>query len=254
MISSVISVEQSTRLIGSRGSRRSAGVRPTPPVVQSAPERPEPTREIAQTPPVLNAHGLVGMVIHALSTVFPRRGASPEPPPRAPAPGPTPVASPPGPARPGDRPRSDSSLERGLRDIRRTDPGFDPTRFTGYAGMIFRAAQGAWMTRDMAPLRDRLTPEMHEALQSQCDRLRSSRRVNRIDEIEIIATVTEAWQESDRDYVTAHVSGSVVYYTVDESRDVLVEGSKTVPRAVEEFWTFTRPAGLNFWMLSAIQT
>jgi predicted lipid-binding transport protein (Tim44 family) len=33
-----------------------------------------------------------------------------------------------------------------------------------------------------------------------------------------------------------------------------VDGSKTVPRAVEEFWTFTRPAGLNFWMLSAIQT
>jgi len=33
-----------------------------------------------------------------------------------------------------------------------------------------------------------------------------------------------------------------------------VEGSRAVPRAVNEFWTFTRPAGLNFWMLSAIQT
>lgn len=119
--------------------------------------------------------------------------------------------------------------------------------------MVFRDAQAAWMTRDMAPLRDRLTPEMHDALQARCDQLRSSRRVNRIDEIEIIATVTEAWQESGRDYVTAHVSGSIVDYMIDEASDTLVDGSRTVPRGVEEFWTFTRPAGLNFWMLSAIQ-
>ena len=40
---------------------------------------------------------------------------------------------------------------------------------------------------------------------------------------------------------------------VDEVSNRLVDGSKVVPRGVEEFWTFTRPAGLNFWMLSAIQ-
>ena len=78
--------------------------------------------------------------------------------------------------------------------------------------------------------------------------------MNRVAEIEITATVTEAWQESDRDYVTAYIEGSIVDYTVDEASDRLVSGSKTVPRGVEEFWTFTRPAGLNFWMLSAIQT
>jgi predicted lipid-binding transport protein (Tim44 family) len=33
-----------------------------------------------------------------------------------------------------------------------------------------------------------------------------------------------------------------------------VDGSRTIVKAVEEFWTFTRPAGLNPWMLSAIQT
>ena len=42
-------------------------------------------------------------------------------------------------------------------------------------------------------------------------------------------------------------------YTVDETTDGLVEGSRTIAKAVEEFWTFTRPAGPNFWMLSAIQ-
>jgi predicted lipid-binding transport protein (Tim44 family) len=149
---------------------------------------------------------------------------------------------------------SESSLDRGVRDIRRTDPGFDPSRFVGYVGLIFRAAQHAWMTGDIGSLRDRVTPEMYETMQTKCDRLRSTGHVNRVAEIDITATVTEAWQDSGRDYVTADIGGSIVDYTVDAVDDRLVEGSRTVPRAVEESWTFTRPAGLNFWMLSAVRT
>ena len=149
---------------------------------------------------------------------------------------------------------SESSLDRGLRQIRATDPGFDPTRITGYIGMIFRTAQAAWMAGDLGPLRDRVTSEMLGAMQVQCDRLRSAGRASRVADIEITAAVTEAWQESGHDYVTAHVSGSMIDYIVDEARGSVVEGSREIPREVEEFWTFTRVAGLNFWMLSAIQT
>ena len=41
---------------------------------------------------------------------------------------------------------------------------------------------------------------------------------------------------------------------VDGVNDRLVHGSRTIPRDIEEFWTFTRAAGLNFWMLCAIQS
>jgi predicted lipid-binding transport protein (Tim44 family) len=153
-----------------------------------------------------------------------------------------------------DDPSSGSDLDRGVRDIRRTDAGFDPTRFAGYTGMMFRDAQTAWMIRDITSLRHRLTPEMYGGLQAECDRLRSNRRSNRVEEIEINAEITEAWQEGGRDYVTAYIAGSMVDYTVDDVNDGLVDGSRTIPRDVQEFWTFTRPAGLNFWMLSAIQT
>lgn len=148
---------------------------------------------------------------------------------------------------------TESSLDAGVRDIRRTDPGFDPSRFVGYAGMMFRDAQRAWTARDVGSLRDRITAEMHGALQAQDDRLRRARRANRVSDIEITAEVTEAWQESDRDYVTAYIGGSIVDYTVDEASDRVVEGSRTKARDVDEFWTFTRPRGLHFWMLSAIE-
>lgn len=153
-----------------------------------------------------------------------------------------------------DHPGDDSGLDRGVRDIRRTDAKFDPARFAGYAGMVFRATHTAWMSRDVGALRDQVTPEMYGELQAQCDGLRSTRRSNHVDRIEIQAEITEAWQESGRDYVTAYIDGSLLDYTLDEATDALVDGSRTIVKAVEEFWTFTRPAGLNPWMLSAIQT
>ena len=153
----------------------------------------------------------------------------------------------------GNPPSGDSSFDRGLRDIRRLDPKFDPWRFAGYAGMVFREAQSAWATRDIGSLRDRITPEMYGALQAQSEQSRDTHRMNRAAEIEITAEITEAWQENGRDYVTAYIGGSVVDYTVDEASDRLVDGSRTILRNVDEFWTFTRPAGLNSWMLSAIQ-
>ena len=151
-------------------------------------------------------------------------------------------------------PAGGSSLEHGIRDIRRTDPGFDPARFAGYTAMVFRDAQAAWTAQDIGALRDRLTPEMYVELQAQCSQLRKSGQADRVERVEITAEITEAWQEGGRDYTTAYIDGSIVDYTVDAVTQSLVHGSRTVPRDIEEFWTFTRPAGLNFWMRSAIRT
>jgi predicted lipid-binding transport protein (Tim44 family) len=151
-------------------------------------------------------------------------------------------------------PPSDSALDNGLRDIRRTDPKFDPSRFTGYIEMLFRTTHAARMSRDVGSLRDRVTPQLYGELRAQAEGLRSLGRTNHVDQIEIRAEVTEAWHEDGRDYVTAHVGGSMLDYTVDEVTWALVEGSDTTVKNVDAFLTFTRPAGLNPWMLSAIQT
>ena len=148
----------------------------------------------------------------------------------------------------------DSSLDEGVRDIRRMDPRFEPTRFTGYIEMVFRSTHTARMSRDVASLRDRVTPELYGELQAQCDRLRSLGHASHVGQIEIRAEVTEAWHEDGRDYVTAYIAGSMLDYTADEMTGTLVDGSKTSLENVEAFLTFTRPAGLNPWMLAAIQT
>lgn len=119
--------------------------------------------------------------------------------------------------------------------------------------MMFRDVQSAGMARDAGALRDRVTPAMYVELEARGDRLRASGRSARVTAVEVTSEVTEAWQEGNRDYVTAYVAGSMQSYTVDDATGQVVDGSPAWPVPVEAFLTFTRPAGLNFWMLSLIQ-
>ncbi len=154
-----------------------------------------------------------------------------------------------------EAPGTVTDLERGLGHIRQMDSAFDPVRFASdSASDVFFNVQAAWMARDMASVRDLLAPELYEELQKECERLRAERRLNRLENIAVrSAEVTEAWQESGRDYVTVRLLANLLDYTVDEVTNEVVEGSRTAPVKFEEYWTFVRPVGRNAWRLSAIQ-
>jgi predicted lipid-binding transport protein (Tim44 family) len=147
-----------------------------------------------------------------------------------------------------------SDLERGLGHIRQMDNGFDPRRFSDTASDLFFRVQGAWMGRDMTPVRDLLTPEIYETMQKDCERMRAERHIDRMENIAVRSVdVTEAWQESGRDYTTVHFLASMLDYTIDEQTNDVIKGNRNEPVKFEEYWTFVRPVGPNPWRLSAIQ-
>jgi predicted lipid-binding transport protein (Tim44 family) len=152
-------------------------------------------------------------------------------------------------------PAQSVDLERGLGYIRQMDAGFDPAALVTWARGLYLDVQTTLKSRDMSGLRDRLAPEIYTELQAQCDRLRGARQTNVVERIDIRrAELTEAWQEGGRDYVTVYVVSSMLDYTVDDGTGAVVEGSKTAPQEVTEFWTLARPVGPNPWQLSAIQS
>jgi predicted lipid-binding transport protein (Tim44 family) len=199
-------------------------------------------------------HVLFGVAVVAFVMILRRQHMAHAQPERRAVRAPSVLIAPPAEVATSAPPSDGSSLDEGVREIRRMDPKFDPARFVGYIEMVFRATHKARMTRDVPSLRDRVTPELYGELQAQCDRSASLRHASHVEEVEIRAEVTEAWHENGRDYVTAYIDGSMLAYIVDEVTGALVEGSKTIAAKVEAFWTFTRPGGLNPWMLSAIQT
>ncbi len=149
---------------------------------------------------------------------------------------------------------TESDLERGMRHIRQMDSAFGPEHFVDIASDVFFKVQEAWTACDMNSARNLMTPEMYETMQKECDRLRVERRINRLENIAVRSVeVTEAWQETGQDFVTVHFLASLLDYTIEETSNQVLTGSRTEPVKFEEYWTFIRPVGPNPWKLSAIQ-
>jgi predicted lipid-binding transport protein (Tim44 family) len=148
----------------------------------------------------------------------------------------------------------DADLEQGVAAIQMMDPGFSPPAFAEGARDTFLRVQAAWSARDLGPVRGLIADELAAGLESDLGRLRTLRRVNRLEQVRVeAAEVTEAWQEYGQDFVTVRLRASLLDFTIDETTGSVVDGSRTDPSAFEEYWTFTRPVGPNPWRLTAIQ-
>jgi predicted lipid-binding transport protein (Tim44 family) len=151
------------------------------------------------------------------------------------------------------QPEMDQELEEGLRHIKQMDPSFDETQFPDQVLDFFFRVQGAWANRDMTPMKDELTDEMHQLLQEDAERLKTEGRINRMENIAVRSVdITEIWQEAGMDYITVRVYANLLDYMVDDQTGEVVSGSKSEPVKFEEYWTFTRPIGFTTWKLAAI--
>ena len=153
-----------------------------------------------------------------------------------------------------EQPREeDRDLGKGLGYIRQMDSSFDEKKFQDLCMDHFFKIQGAWTNRDMSGAKNLLTEEMLRIIQDDAERLRSERKMNKLENIAVRSVdIVEAWQESGRDYITVKLYANLLDYTIDETTGQVVSGSKTEPVKFEEYWTFTRPVGNNPWQLSAI--
>jgi len=153
-----------------------------------------------------------------------------------------------------EQPREEErDLGKGLGYIRQMDSSFDEKKFQDLCMDNFFKIQGAWANRDMSGAKNLLTEEMSRVIQSDAEKLRAERKINKLENIAVRSVdIVEAWQESGRDYITVKFYANLLDYTVDESTGQVVSGSKTEPVKFEEYWTFTRTVGNNPWQLSAI--
>ena len=144
-------------------------------------------------------------------------------------------------------------LEEGLSHIRQMDPSFDEKRFNDNVMDMFFKIQGAFMNRDLSSAAGVLSDEMRGLLQRDIDTLVREKKINRLENIAVRSVeISEAWQESGKDFITAMVYANLLDYTTDDTTGAVISGSKTDPVKFEEYWTFTRPVGNNAWKLSAI--
>jgi predicted lipid-binding transport protein (Tim44 family) len=144
-------------------------------------------------------------------------------------------------------------VEKGMSYIRQMDSSFNEKKFQDLVMDYFFKIQGAWANNDMSGAKNLLTEEMFKLIGDDIAKLKLENKINKLENIAVRSVdITEAWQESGKDYITVRFYANLLDYTVEEATGSVVSGSKTEPVKFEEYWTFTRPVGNHPWQLSAI--
>jgi predicted lipid-binding transport protein (Tim44 family) len=144
-------------------------------------------------------------------------------------------------------------IERGVGQIKSSDPGFDEASFKETAQDLFFRIQAGWTNRSLDGIKGILTPEMAELFQDEFETMRQKGVINHLENIAIRKVeLTEAWQETGKDYITVLIAANLLDYTVDATTRELVDGNRLNPVKFQEFWTFCRDAGSPRWQLSAL--
>ncbi len=146
-------------------------------------------------------------------------------------------------------------VSKGLDHIVSMDPNFNEEQFLNGAKRAFQQMQASWCDGNVFNLRPLLHASMLERILADMKEKETKKQKDHIEDIQFLgAEISEAWQESGEDWITVRFQVSMLEYATDE-HGMVVEGSRTLPERVEEYWTFTRQVGSRDpnWLLAAIQ-
>jgi predicted lipid-binding transport protein (Tim44 family) len=146
-----------------------------------------------------------------------------------------------------------TDTQQGLEQIRQFDSTFNEADFKEKAQDIFFRVQAAWMNRNLDGSQNLLTDEMIKYMNDQFAAMLRDGKINRLENIAVRSVeITEAWQETGRDYITVLFTANLLDYTVDDKTNQVIQGDRLNPVKFQEFWTFCRDIGSSQWKLSAI--
>ena len=151
-------------------------------------------------------------------------------------------------------PGGSMTVEEGLAQIRRSEPGFDAAHFVQVASDVFFQVQAGWMRRDLDSYRHLLGDQLASEYAAHFAEMRTKGVINKLESIAIRnVSVVAAGSNGSEDFVTVLFTANLLDYTVKDTNGELVEGSMTMPVKFAEEWTWARPTGTQNWRLEGIK-
>lgn len=148
-------------------------------------------------------------------------------------------------------PANTQTREQGLAAIALEDPVMSNEKLQDTLTTRFFQIQEAYSVGDRMALQMAATPEMYGEMSRDLDELQQHNERNIIKNIVMRSfNITEAWQEGDVEFVTAHINARLLDYV--ERNGLVVSGDPNTPTQFSEYWTFVRTRGRGDWQLSAI--
>jgi len=135
---------------------------------------------------------------------------------------------------------SGSSIGRGVQQIRKVDPAFDPKEFLIGARAAFEMILGAFAAADKATLKDLLSAEVYGNFVRAIDE--REKAGHRLEDTLVgikSAEVVEAFLDGRVAHVTVKFVSEQIAVTRD-SEGQIVDGNPNTVTEVTDFWTFAR--------------
>ena len=143
------------------------------------------------------------------------------------------------------------SRDQGMAAITLEDPTMTRERLSDALTNQFFKIQEAWTNGDRKTLENSVTGEVFGEFNQELTQSDKRGERNILKNIVIRRfEISEAWQEGDVEFATAHIGARLIDYTIKGNQ--IVAGDAENPTDFAEFWTFVRMRGRGQWILSAI--
>jgi predicted lipid-binding transport protein (Tim44 family) len=140
-----------------------------------------------------------------------------------------------------------------LARLEKLDPVWDLDSIRHRVNEVFFKVQTAWTERNQDLARDCMSDTIFAKHKLQTDQMIAQHRVNALADMNLIKVDivdVEDFLDNKKDRFWAHLEGSMIDYTMDETNNRVVSGSNTKPEEFTELWKFIRIG--NAWVLDEI--
>jgi hypothetical protein len=140
-----------------------------------------------------------------------------------------------------------------LARLERMDSAWSLNAIRHRVDEVFFKVQNAWRERNQELAKDCMSAAIFQKHKLQTDQMIAEHRVNVLENINLIQVDivdVEDFLDNRKDRFWAHLEGSMIDYTMDDTDNRVVSGNNTKAERFTELWKFVR-AG-NTWVLDEI--
>lgn len=134
-----------------------------------------------------------------------------------------------------------------------TDRIWDIKLMRSHSKDIFLRMQKAWMNRDIASVKSRITNDLYEDYGRQLQVMKENYEKNIIKDInitEINIISCEDYHDNSRDTFVAYIKGTILDYTINEKTGYVIKNENKEPEEFVDTYHFVRSN--NRWLLNEI--
>jgi hypothetical protein len=139
-----------------------------------------------------------------------------------------------------------------LARLEKQDPAWDPDSIKHRVEQVFFKVQQAWMARDQNLAKDCMSSAIFEKHKLQTDQMIAQHRKNMLENINLAESDivdVEDFSDNKKDKFWVYLKGSMIDYTIDDTSNRLVSGSRSGEKFTE-LWKFIRSG--DSWFLDEI--